>query len=147
MSWRSIRRRLERLENGVVTIDLNETPQEHFVRLYGFESLFRPAKEEAQAAVEELFRQHELKYDPPDCIERKLARLIAKAEGRPDPYGTDGLSEAERRACDWADYRKKQRQREEGEQPADRPRYGLRELQTPDTMRLGSREREREQVA
>jgi hypothetical protein len=73
-------------------------------------------------------RQHELDYDPPHSIERLLARKEAELSGEPDPYGTDGMSEAERRAWEWADYREKQRQPEEGEQPADRPQYGLREL-------------------
>jgi hypothetical protein len=147
VSWRSIRRRLERLENSVVTVDPNETPQQRFVRLYGFESFFRPATEEARAALKELLLQHELDHDPPDSIDRLLARKMAELSGEPDPYGSDGMSGAERRAHDWADYLKKQCQREEGEQPADRPQYGLRELQTPDTIILGSREREREQVA
>jgi hypothetical protein len=112
MSWRSIRRRLERLESCVVRVDPNETPQQRFVRLYGFESLLRPATDEARAALTELRRQHELDFDPPHSIERKLARMIAKINGEPDPYGTDGMSEAERRAWDWADYREKEGRRE-----------------------------------
>jgi hypothetical protein len=66
-----------------------------------------------QAYLIDRHRQHELKYDPPDCVERKLARMIAKAVGQPDPYGTDGMSEVEPRAWDWADYREKQRRHEE----------------------------------
>jgi hypothetical protein len=108
MSWCSIRRRLERLENSVVTIDLNETPQEHFVRLYGFDSLFKPATEEARAALAELFRQLEMENDPPDKIDRLLARMTAELNGEPDPNGTDGLSEAERRAWDWSDYHERE---------------------------------------
>jgi len=38
-------------------------------------------------------------HEPDDCIERKLARMIAKVNGNPYPYGTKVLSEAERRAC------------------------------------------------
>jgi hypothetical protein len=53
--------------------------------------------------------EHELNYDPPDCVERRLARLIALAEGQPDPYGTAEMSEVERRAWDWADYHKTER--------------------------------------
>ena len=115
MSWRSIRRRLERLERleiSVVTVDPNETPQQRFVRLYGFESLFRPATEGARAALENLRRRLELDDDPPDTLDRILTRRIAKRKGEPDPFGTDGLSEAERRAWDWADYREKERRRE-----------------------------------
>jgi hypothetical protein len=147
MSWRSIRRRLERLENSVVTIDLNETPQHRFVRIYGFESLFRPATDEACAALKELLLKHELDHDPPDSIDRLLARKMAEISGEPDPHVSDGMSETERRAWDWADYRKKQRQREEGEQPADWLHYGLRELRTPETISPGNHEHKQEQVA
>jgi hypothetical protein len=50
--------------------------------------------------------------DLPDTLDRMLARRIAKRKGEPDPYGTDGMRKAERRAWDWADYREKKRQRE-----------------------------------
>ena len=38
--------------------------------------------------------------------------MIAKVNGEPYPYGTNVLSEAERRAWDWSDYRGKERRRE-----------------------------------
>jgi hypothetical protein len=63
--------------------------------------------ERAQLAAEQ--QQHECEHDPPDAIERLLAREIAKLKGEPDPYGCDGLSEAECRARDWADYHEKER--------------------------------------
>jgi hypothetical protein len=47
--------------------------------------------------------------EPPDKIERLLARTIAKLKGQPDPYSCDGMSESERRARDWADYHEKER--------------------------------------
>jgi hypothetical protein len=151
MSWRSIRRRLERLEhleNSVVPIDLNETPEQHLVRIYGFESLFRPTTDEACAALEDLLRQSELDCDPPDSIDRLLARRMAKLDRQPDPYGTDGMSEAERRASDWSDYHEKEKLRRKGlAQEVVRLPDGLRELPASDTKRNGNREREREQVA
>jgi hypothetical protein len=123
MSWRSLRRRLERLERleiSVVTVDPNETPQQRLVRLDGFESPFRPATEEARTALEKLRCRLELDDDPPDTLDRMLARKIAKLKGELDPFGTDGMSEGERRAWDWADYREKERRRE-----ADRRVEGL----------------------
>jgi hypothetical protein len=98
-------------------------------------------------ALEELLRQHEFDCDPPDSIDRLLARKIAKLSGEPDPYGTAGMSEAERRARDWADHREKQRPREVVERPVDRPQYGLRELRAPETMNTSNHERKQEQVA
>jgi hypothetical protein len=38
--------------------------------------------------------------------------MIATVNSEPYPYGTDGLSEAERRAGDCSDYREKERRRE-----------------------------------
>jgi hypothetical protein len=58
--------------------------------------------------LEALAREREAS-EPPDKIERLLARKIAKIRGQPDPYGCDGLSEVERRARDWADYHEKER--------------------------------------
>jgi hypothetical protein len=72
---------------------------------------------------------HERNFDPPDSIERLLARESAKLKGEPDPYGCDGMTEAERRARDWEDYYEKERSRsEELAQEEGRPQYGLREL-------------------
>jgi hypothetical protein len=142
MSWRDKRKRLERLERSQPS---NSIRVERLLRILAGDVKPTPA--------EELYlinhqRQHELKYDPPDCIERKLARLIAKAEGRPDPYGTDGLSEAERRAWDWADYRGQERERcEELDEEEGRLPIGLRELRASDTLGKGNREREQGQVA
>jgi hypothetical protein len=147
MSWRSIRRRLERLESCAIRVYPNETPQQRFIRLYGLESLVRPATDEARAALEELLRQLELDYDPPDKIERLLARKIAEVRGQPDPFCTDGMSEAERRAWDWADYREKVRRGEEEGQQEGRPQYGLRELRASDTMSTRNREHEQGRVA
>jgi hypothetical protein len=103
---------MARLEIRVVTVDPNETPQQRFVRLYGFESHLRPATEEARAALEKLRCRLELDDNTPDTLDRMLARRIAKLKGEPDPFGTDGMSEAERRAWNWADYREKERRRE-----------------------------------
>jgi hypothetical protein len=100
--------------------------------------------ERAQLAAEQ--QQHECEHDPPDAIERFLAREIAKLKGEPDPYGCDGLSEAERRVRDWGDWHEKQRRHlEEQAQEEDRPQYGLRELLASDTMSTGNREHEQEQ--
>jgi hypothetical protein len=89
--------------------------------------------ERVELAAEQ--QQHERDYDPPDSIERRLARLIAEARDEPDPYGTGGLSEAERRARDWADYHEQERRRlADQAQAEDRSRYGLRELPASDTM-------------
>jgi hypothetical protein len=57
-------------------------------------------------------KQHEEECDPPDSAERQLVRLIATARGEPDPYGTDGLDEAERRRLDWSDWHMKRTQSE-----------------------------------
>jgi hypothetical protein len=75
----------------------------------------RALSPEIEVALAEHQRQHALKYDPPDRIERYLDREFARMEGQPDPYGTGGLSDAERRAWDWRDYHEKQR-RCEGEE-------------------------------
>ena len=157
MSWRSIRRRLERLENFVVTVDPNETALSRSIRLAGsWGDWLRicesgPETEQEWEAVEALAewqRYAQANYEPDDCIERKLARLIAKAEGQPDPFGTDGMSESERRASDWADYREKERLRlKEFMQEEARLPIGLRELRAPLTMSTGNREHEEEQVA
>jgi hypothetical protein len=74
--------------------------------------------------------EHEKNYDPPDSIERLLAREVAKLEGKPDPFGTNGMSETERRACDWADWHKKERRRGE-EQLSDTPNAGDSEQPNP----------------
>jgi hypothetical protein len=101
--------------------------------------------ERVQLAAEQ--QQHERDHDPPDSIERRLARLIAEARDEPDPYGTGRLSEAERRAWDWKDYHEKERQRlAEQAQEEDRPQYGLRELPASETMSVGKRKDEREQL-
>lgn len=143
MSWPSIRRRLERLESCVIRVFPNETPLQHFVRLYGFDSLFRPATVEACASLAEVIRRNELICDPPDSIERELARMLAELSGEPDPYGTDGLSDAERRAWDWADYHEKELLRlKELAQEEDGLPIGLRELRGSDTMGEGNRELE-----
>jgi hypothetical protein len=62
-------------------------------------------------------QQRERDHDPPDSIERFLAREFARMEGKPDPYGTGGLSEAERRARDWDDYRDKESSMEASGEP------------------------------
>jgi hypothetical protein len=130
MSWRNIRRRLERLENFVVTVDPNETALSRSIRLAGSwgdwlricESGPDTEQEwEAMEALAEWQRYADANSDPPDCIERKLSRMIAKVNGEPDPYGSDGLSEVERRAWDWADYREKQRRHEELAQVDSQP--------------------------
>jgi hypothetical protein len=58
------------------------------------------------------------------------------------------MTEAERRAHDWADYHEKQRLRgEELAQEDGRLPIGLRELRASDTMNTSNREREQEHVA
>jgi hypothetical protein len=76
-----------------------------------------------------------LDYDPPDSIERLLARESAKLKGERDPYGCDGMSEAERRARDWADYHEQERRRlEELAQEQVRLPIGLKELPPSESM-------------
>jgi hypothetical protein len=84
---------------------------------------------------------HERNFDPPDSIERLLARESAKLKGGPDPYGCDGMTEAERRARDWADYHEQERQcLEEQAQEVARPSIGLKELPPSETMNVGDSE-------
>jgi hypothetical protein len=88
-----------------------------------------------QAFLIEHQRQNELNYDPPDRVERKLARMIAKAEGQPDPYGTDGMSETKRRARDWSDYHERERLRcKESAHEEPRLPIGLRELRPSEAI-------------
>jgi len=84
---------------------------------------------------------HERNFDPPDAVERQLARESAKLKGEPDPYGCDGLSEAERRARDWADWHEQERRRlGEQAQEVARPPIGLKELSPSETMNAGDGE-------
>ena len=134
-----LQRQLQQIARKVKVSSPDRISLDRLLRIFAGE--VEPTPEE-QAYLIDHRRQHELDYDPPDSIERLLERKMAKLDGQPDPYGTDGMSEAERRAWDWADYREKQRQLEEGEQPANRPQYGLRELRASLTINTGNRERE-----
>jgi hypothetical protein len=129
MSWKEKRRRLDRLGGGEPPAQTFLGSSRGFAFVIGrltYEHLTET--ERAQLAAEH--QQHEYEYDSPDAIERFLAREIAKLKGERDPYGCDGLSEAERRVRDWGDYREKERRRcDELAQEEDRQQYGLRELQ------------------
>jgi hypothetical protein len=140
----SLKRQLQQIARKVKVTSPDRISPDRLLRIIAGEVEPTPAE---QAYLIDLHRQHELDYDPPDSIERKLARMIAKINGEPDPYGTDGLSEVERRAYDWADYRKKQGRGEELAQENRRLPFGLRELRASDTMNTSNREREQGQVA
>jgi hypothetical protein len=106
----SIKSRLARLEQSEPPPEPFLGSQRWWVYLVGelaYED--QSATEREELAVERQKRERD--HDPPDSVERFLAREIARMEGEPDPYGTDGLSDAERRAWDWADYREQERQR------------------------------------
>jgi hypothetical protein len=134
MSWKEKRRRLDRLSDS-------EPPAKSFLgRRRWWAYLVGELPYEALSEIERLElaeeqQKHERDHDPPDSIERRLARLIAEARDEPDPYGTGGLSEAERRAWDWKDYHEKERRRHEDQAQAEnQTQYGLRELPPSDTM-------------
>jgi hypothetical protein len=105
----------------------------------------RALSPEIEVALAEHQRQHALNYEPPDRIERYLDREFARMKGQPDPFGTDGMNEAERRAWDWKDYHEQERQRiAEQAQEAGQPQYGLHDLPASQTMSRGNREHEQE---
>jgi hypothetical protein len=90
---------------------------------------------EEQGYLIDYHRQHELNYGPPDQIDRLLARKMAELTGEPDPYGTDGMSESERRARDWGDYHEKERlRRKEFVQEEVRLPIDLHELRPPEAI-------------
>jgi hypothetical protein len=98
----SLKRQLQEIAKKTNLQPPRQITLERLLRIFAGE--VEPTPEE-QAFIVEHKRHHELNYDPPDCVDRLLAREMAELDGQPDPYGCDGLSDSERRARDWADYR------------------------------------------
>jgi hypothetical protein len=105
----SLRRQLHQLAKKVNLSNPEPISVDRLLRILAGKVQPTPSE---QAYLIDNQRQRELSYDPPDHVERLLTRAFAEAEGQPDPFGTDGMNEAERRARDWADYREEQRRRE-----------------------------------
>jgi hypothetical protein len=101
-----LKRELQQIAKKVKVTSPDHISLDRLLRIFAGEVEPTPME---QAFLINHRRQHELDYDPPDSIEGLLARKMAKLGGQPDPYGTGGMSEAERRAWDWADYHQKER--------------------------------------
>jgi hypothetical protein len=138
----SLRRQLHQLTRKVNLSNPEPMSVDRLLRILAGKVQPTPSE---QAYLIDNQRQHELSYDPPDSVERFLAREFARMEGKPDPYGTSGLSDAERRSWDWKDYHEKERQplveqaQEEGRLPTR-----LTEQPPSQTMSRGNREHERQ---
>jgi hypothetical protein len=115
--------------------------------------LTKKQKGNRRLSLDELLRNfdeadHERNFDPPDAIERLLARESAKLKGERDPYGCEGMTEVERRARDWADYHEQERRRlEEQAQEVARPPIGLKELSPSASMNAEDSEQPKGQPA